>query len=283
MIPTPILILGGEAGSGKDTVAALIQSYTKNTICIAQADPMKRFAAKVFGFTEHQLWGPSEARNQSDLRFLNVDAWESARYQIENDSNGWIAEVLPDIGLDAQYDAQVALLEWFDNVRSSHCLLTTRWCGSPTGLTPRYVLQTLGTEWGRKFSPLMWNDYAIRAAKQLLVGGYDYNRLKGVIKADRGVPDYVIITDGRFADEILASKMIGGVAIKIVNPNKSDDAKKVEVAGVKNHRSESELKMIPDHFYDVKLINDKSHGMLALENKVQRLVSVLKKFDVLIA
>ena len=59
---TPIIIVSGKAGSGKDTVAAYIADKY-NGVCIAQADPMKRFVKNLMGFSDNQLWGPSEARN----------------------------------------------------------------------------------------------------------------------------------------------------------------------------------------------------------------------------
>lgn len=60
--------LTGRAGSGKDTIADILVSrhgFKK----IALADPMKRFCREIFGFTDEQLWGPSEKRNEPDPRW----------------------------------------------------------------------------------------------------------------------------------------------------------------------------------------------------------------------
>jgi hypothetical protein len=284
-MPTPIILISGEAGSGKDTVAALIQKYTNNTILIAQADPMKRFASKVFGFDEHQLWGPSEARNAPDTRFNQPQAWTQAYDNLCIHGQEWIRDVLPG-DKDFSYRAYNKLQEWFVALAKEHHFVD----GTRTGkffdftaredlrktLTPRYMLQTVGTEWGRNFSKNMWVDYAINGAKELLNGGRSYGRLTGFYADPHPVPDYVVITDGRFVNEINMIAREGAVSVRVVNPAATDDAVKVEAAGVKGHASEKELKMIPAHFYDIEILNDKSQGLGVLEMKVQQLVKHLK-------
>jgi hypothetical protein len=53
---TPIVMLTGPAGSGKDTVASfLVKNH--GAVAIAQADPMKRLAMQLFEFPEETLWG----------------------------------------------------------------------------------------------------------------------------------------------------------------------------------------------------------------------------------
>lgn len=289
---TPIILINGQAGCGKDTVAAMIKQYTHNTVCIAQADPMKRFAARVFGFSEHQLWGPSEARNALDERFKSIEAWNEAALALsEHSTYEWVVDSL---GTHQEASSGVIQLErWFADLAKEHGFALIKkkqehggwerevFAVIPAGvpkrvITPRYVLQTLGTEWGRDFSRDMWVNYAIRTAHTLLGGGVDYDRTKGVFKAEHGMPDFVVITDGRFVNEIVTIKREGAIAINVVNPVDTDEAMKVEVAGVKGHRSEAELKMIPGHYFDIELRNDKRQGLLTLENKIVKLVQHLK-------
>jgi hypothetical protein len=157
----PIAIICGGAGDGKDTVAAYITKHC-NSVAIAQADPMKRFAATVFGFSEHQLWGPSEARNAPDERFASEDAWSAAAHGVRTASS-WLRDIgVPD--LDA---AAASLWTWFVQLAEDHGFMPlpigramVRVGPSERLLTPRYMLQTLGTEWGRTFSPLIWNVHA---------------------------------------------------------------------------------------------------------------------------
>ena len=62
-----IIYILGEAHSGKSTASKyLIERLSM--VEISLADPMKRALMDWYGFTEEQLWGPSELRNQPDVR-----------------------------------------------------------------------------------------------------------------------------------------------------------------------------------------------------------------------
>jgi hypothetical protein len=87
-VRVPIIMLSGQAGSGKDTVAHfLVKNH--GAVSIAQADPMKRLAMKLFGFSEETLWGPSERRNDEPQRLL-LPELDTPRY-----ARSWVDEVLP--------------------------------------------------------------------------------------------------------------------------------------------------------------------------------------------
>ena len=68
------------------------------------------------------------------------------------------------------------------------------------GQSPRQLLQTLGTEWGRGMvSETIWVDTAMRRVQRLLDEGRD-----------------VVITDCRFDNEAAAIKAAGGVVWQVV-------------------------------------------------------------------
>jgi len=71
----PILGICGRAGSGKDTAADFMVSYGQAKK-LALADPMKRLAASVYEFTDNQLWGPSNARNAADQRYMGFGCYK---------------------------------------------------------------------------------------------------------------------------------------------------------------------------------------------------------------
>lgn len=59
------IVLSGEAGAGKDSVAkVLVADHGFEMFSLSSS--MKTFAADVFGFTDEQLYGPSHARNAPD-------------------------------------------------------------------------------------------------------------------------------------------------------------------------------------------------------------------------
>lgn len=109
-------------------------------------------------------------------------------------------------------------------------------------LTPRYALQTLGTEWGRGCYEDVWVDQAIRVATHRGLAISDRNRDPETVQADinRGVGyfDYtpqdglhttcaccnrpaggVVIPDVRFPNEVAAIKKAGGVIWLIERPS----------------------------------------------------------------
>lgn len=66
-------------------------------------------------------------------------------------------------------------------------------------LTPRYALQTLGTNWGRDCFPDIWADLGVR-------------------RALARPEDLVLITDCRFTNEAIAVLRAGGEVWRIVRP-----------------------------------------------------------------
>lgn len=76
----------------------------------------------------------------------------------------------------------------------------TREDGQP--LTPRFALQTLGTEWGRRCHPDIWAIAGIRQAS--IVCDYEGKN--------------VVITDCRFVNEARIVKQYGGEVWRVVRP-----------------------------------------------------------------
>lgn len=206
-----IIGISGQAGSGKDTVADfLVEDFT---FCkVALADPIKRFCAEVFNFSEQQLWGPSQYRNEPDKRYHRPDK----------------------------------------NNQSDSIMY----------LTPRYALQILGTEFGRNCYEDVWIDYAIRTAKNLLTAAenkvsnvsysYRWGLEQGSPMEDSTPCPYkgVVISDCRFRNELLAIQKANGKTIRVVRPGAGLEG---EAAA---HRSEAEMREIPDEMFDHVIIND---------------------------
>ena len=93
--------------------------------------------------------------------------------------------------------------------------------------TPRYAMQTLGTEWGRdQIGPALWVNVAMEAACKVL---------------DQG--GRVVIDDCRFPNEAAAIKQAGGTVIKINRPG---------VGPVNGHVSEH----LPPH--DLEVFNSRN-------------------------
>ncbi len=230
----PLIGLEGGAGSGKDLVADWFASrhgYTK----IAFADPLKRFAHKAFGFTADALWGSSGNRNQ----MYDVDEawWFNASGLIPQATDELMNGGVVKPGYRAT--GYLKLLEWFTNTRKN-------W---PHTISPRLILQTLGTEWGRAVDPGMWVDYAYDCISDLARNEISYTQVGGTVRAPHPPPSNgVCIPDHRFLNEIELTQAKGGMVIRLRRP-----ALEEKTVGVEGHRSETERKTIPDSAFDLVL------------------------------
>lgn len=251
----PLFIIHGPAGSGKDTFAsAMCKAGRGVAVAVAQADLMKRVCQALFGFTNEQLWGPSENRNQTDSR---VDDFFSILGIARSNSLGVVRKYFDRTPhfLEEMLMEVSPLNNWFDLVQD----IVTK---DPSKFTPRMILQTFGTEFGRAIDVNMWSDYAIDVAGELVSGGYSYTPQDGLIE-DSSNPGYnfAIITDGRFRNELLNVKNVSGEVIRI---DAYTNEAAVEKAGVVGHASEAELKTIPESWNDYIYLNRKS-GLDQLE------------------
>jgi hypothetical protein len=141
-------------------------------------------------------------------------------------------------------------------------------------LTPRYALQTLGTEWGRHCYNNVWIDYGIRVAKELLHGYSSYTVEGGLAyhEKDTGICPGVVFSDLRFRNEFDAVKKAGGKLFRIYRPGYSG------AVGIEGHASEAEQKTIMDQEFDSVIVNhegldiyyrtiDSMMGTLGIEKK----------------
>ena len=234
-----IIGISGKAGSGKDTVAEYLvekHGYMK----ISFADPLKRFAASVFGYNAQQLWGPSEFRNAEES--MLEDGWYDARKNLEKHGKLWLTEIQLERKKRAEIDEQyVQLLHWFDGLQRDY----------PSAISPRVVLQTLGTEFGRHvLGKEVWVEYMIYVADKVLEPGHTYTPVSGLSSSP--TPTGVIVSDLRFLNEIKAINLVGGKIIKITRSDAGD------TPGVENHASEKEQEQFSAENFDFLLNNEGS-------------------------
>ena len=237
------MIIGilGKAGSGKDTAADFMVAQ-HGFVKVAVADPLKRICREVFDFSEEQLFGPSEKRNEPDRRYLR-----------------WMADIPHMLTEDAKKEFPDG------NV--------------PQYLTPRHALQQLGTEWGRACYENVWVDYALRVAKKVMFGQefkthdkqnydqclglYDWN--ESPMKPIRGV----VIPDVRFKNEVKAIRAAGGRVIRM----RRGDPKLTGAAG--QHSSETEQDQIPEVDLDFTINNEGTLEELYLQ--VQHIIQAFQE------
>lgn len=264
------MIIGvcGLAGAGKDTIADYLSGSFKFQK-VAFADPLKRICRDVYDFTDEQLWGPSEKRNEPDKRYPTGRfaglAWMCTECTVAFHGKPFEEKALGLVGEGKKCFACEELTPRAD----------LHYVGAPEYLTPRFALQQLGTEWGRDCYPNTWVDYALRVAKKILrtdytqneaVWRYDYSR--GLYRSDRNwwstqrshsarqaadyndIPRGVVISDVRFHNEVAAIHAAGGYVWHVTRPVPGLEG----AAGT--HRSETEQAGINPELFSFHLRND---------------------------
>lgn len=231
---TKILGVCGQIGSGKDTAASYLEDEFEFTH-LALAWPLKWFAYDVFGFTKVQLWGPSDHRNALDERYSQYGtgdysyAWTDAEYNLLKHGPTFLEKTvhcLPNADLGIKPPPYHVLYEWFKDFKLHN----------GNNVSPRTVLQSLGTDWGREQHDEIWL-YAI---------------LREIAKEKH---TKVVISDVRFANEVKFIQEHGGKVLKIYRP---DTDEKAAVIGIEGHKSEAEQKKISDNVFDAIIVNNRT-------------------------
>lgn len=242
-----ILAIHGQTNAGKDTAAGhLTNSYGYQKV--AFADPVKRIAQLLFAFTDDQLWGPSALRNEVDVRYTNPVGhdWQYAEDRLHAEGKK-VVQHLKEVTTfeENEEDAFASLVYWFNWVRKRHS----------ESLSPRIVIQTLGTEWGReRLSESVWIDYLQHVSSRLTTeDGLRYEATQGLVVDKKAESvEGILASDARFVDELEAIRGWGGAIIKLRRPDTDDVAVQ---AGVLFHRSEKAQADIDENLFDCILQN----------------------------
>lgn len=184
MVAVNVIAICGKAGSGKDTIANILVERAA-FVRAAFADPLKRIAADLWGFSEKQLWGPSETRNESNPGWPKDHVWSKVYFDFTEDM----------FAAQCERCARKALFSSFDTLPelASPCV----------GLSAREALQLLGTEVARQIHPDTWTRYLLRVASTLTTSGAAYG---------------VVVPDARFVNEVEAVKSAGGLVWLVERP-----------------------------------------------------------------
>ena len=248
MVKLNVVGISGQAGAGKDEVAQrFVQEH--GFVQVALADPLKRLGYNAFDFTEQQLWGPSKHRNAVDSRYTGGPQWDKTGLNISGGYGAcWVSDVTGfDPDSEEAHKAHQKLEEWYEWLYRCH-----------TELSPRIMLQTLGTEWGRDVVGLdIWVNYMISKAKKLLsIDRVSYDRTVGltVVPEDTTIGG-VVVSDIRFKNELEIIPDQGGFLMRIVRPETDKQAQGI---GIASHRSESDQLEFSDELFNAIIRNDGS-------------------------
>jgi hypothetical protein len=199
------LVIGicGVRNSGKNTVGNWLTEH-KHFSQASFAAPLKEMAKIAFPqLTEEQLYGNSKHREESlGIRMRGLD---------------------PSTG--------EPLLQLFEH--GEEYFLDKDGRRYPAELTPRVILQTLGTEWGRRLYQNIWTDACLHKIYQSDVERW-------------------CITDCRFQNEMEAIRDRGGILVRL---DRGVAQAYVEEARGSLHPSESDLLALSADFFDFTIPN----------------------------
>jgi hypothetical protein len=182
---------------------------------LAFADPMKKICKEIFDFTHDQLYGDSETRNKL------VD--------ISNCPGRWASHnsTFPSLFIGESFERiSDALATWIYGLLGKN------------PISPRQALVTLG-EMAKTIDANVWTRHTINKALKLLEEG----------------KKFVVITDGRFPLEAVATAKLGGKNILI---RRSE----YESTTDPGHISETSINNISPVLFDYKIINSSNLSVL---------------------
>jgi hypothetical protein len=226
-----IIGLSAQLQNGKDTVAALILKLTSKESPYSQWTT-RRFAGKLKEMTAILLGCTVELLEDIDFKNKELgeewERWYFTHYKMTTDSN-------PEGRVSPYFSNEKDALEYQTKLNeyvNGSQMQSER-------LTPRKILQLLGTEGGRDvIHPNIW-----------------VNSTLGDLKDT----DRIIITDARFPNEVIGIKRKKGIVVKIVRPS---------LISTSTHPSETSLNNYTD--WDYVIVNDGTMEML--EQKVEQML-----------
>jgi hypothetical protein len=182
-----MVCISGFAGAGKDECATqLVNNH--GAVQTGLADPGKRHMADAYGFTEKQLFGPSQFRNAGDVRIpkntfreFDLTKW-----------NGPLPDLKP--GINKKYKIDLTKKYWtyptaYGNQRpyfdtESDGRLSFVQEGDPEfWLSPREALQ-IYLEKMNTLDIYTWIRKGVEDQLYIASGKYGYNRMRGLLPAE---------------------------------------------------------------------------------------------------
>lgn len=276
-----MMCVSGFSGSGKDEFAGVLEREL-DAPKVGLADPAKRHLADLYGFTEHQLFGPSAARNAGDLRYPKPEAsgLVISQYSAENPPPGIHGALtsgapyweLNKRNVDRRLPPDHTTGMPYIPGKLGNATVMVKEGDPKFWLSPREALQRYcelmnlmyGDTWVRKFlsTHLSLGETTHQYGDHHMI--YSYDRMRGLIRNDDlsevlapkvGSAFFTCSSDFRHKHEFRAARRLSApdfvpVTVRIRRPSVPSPPYA--------HRSETEQADIPDSFFDFVVNNDGS-------------------------
>ncbi len=256
----PVIALCGPSKSGKGLIAEWFEK--KGFVDVAFADPFKRFLKPVFNYEDRDLWGSLE--NKERQISYEVDDWLTIISACAKKANAFINDVIP---AGHRITAYTRLMEWIHQMRNLHDSRTVD--GKIGYITPREIMQTFGTEYGRAIDKLLWANYFFQVVSPKIQDGGFYTKTEGVISSgSRSMVQGIIISDERFLNEHRCTEAAGGYNVRIRRLSMVSE-NQISNVGIQGHSSEVELRNIPDSAFD--LVIETQEGIEIVHDQLEEI------------
>ena len=286
-----IISISGRLNSGKDSVAALIQyliwkdKVNKGEIPLTNLSfedflqltigrtisgwEVKKFADKLKNITCMLLGCTREQLEDRDFKEKELgEEWKRyiLHYQFQDKYGRFRFEEM--------FSSEKDALQFKDNLEQCDAYGIVE-----EKLTPRLLMQLLGTECGRKIlHPNIWVNSLMTEYKESLPHTKDLFDVPEVEAPDAKETTWIkdqypnwIISDTRFSNELKAVKDRNGITIRITRPDFVENALTGEKFPVTVHKKEHESETSLDNYkFDYEILND---GTIAdLRDKVEAIL-----------
>lgn len=285
--------ISGFSGTGKDEAAGRLVSK-HGAVQTGLADPAKRHMADLYGFTQHQLFGPSSARNGGDLRYpkelffqlkMKASLHMLGEYgKIESTKSGSKDTILHIPGIQGQSHLLRDHSYWVCEGRDLSKIFGDRYAWQPLKLgnaryfipegdplfwlSPRETLQRYCElmnqlylrSWSRKGIETHKKLAEVSSSKNMSAFKYKYSQMHGLVEEARIIPFSskafkTCFADFRHVHEIAEAD---SAESKSLTPVLIRVKRPSVPEPPYQHRSETEQLRIPDEAFDYIVNNDGS-------------------------
>ena len=245
-----IIGLIGVMGSGKDTVAEQLR-IQYDFVVISLADSLKRLCASVYLLPNECLFGASHLRNYIHPAVSNAQYWSDCQERIHKEKQT-IQKMFPAyLGFTA-YRQLLLMTQLFQEKEKER----------PGSLTARYILQRIGTEWGRHIKDSVWLDQVKTIVGKIQNEDGTYSREEGFIPAAVKCGG-IVIPDCRFENECRMVKELEGTVVWV------DASKRVKPTG-DTHASEPTIEKFKNM---IDIAVDNNYTREDLYSSVERMLN----------
>ena len=257
-----IIGISGRKGSGKDTIGKIIQILTNfpkaddTTVLkyLNENTSNNVFEIKKFAGVLKQITSILTGVKVEDLENEDVKNTKLSTVYIVEDTETIRFSKLEDAIEEYERRKHQLLLNFSVEEVSTMIFLREEY------ITPRVVLQVLGTEIGRQINPDIWVNFLMKDYKPSELLMSKIRRVSIRIRLEESLPNW-IITDVRFLNEAEAIKERGGKLIRVNRPGQASRSKD-------NHESEIALDNYKSFDHIIKNIG----GKVTLIQQVRKLL-----------